>query len=256
MATVVRRWSWLTVLVASLLLYFMVLSLLVATQNPNLVPILLVIGAVAMPAAFIAFTASRAPIWQVSAASLAGFALAGGLFGAAMAGLLEYRVLRDIGWLPALLIAFIEESVKVAIPAAVLFTRWLGRAGRMADGLVIGVATGAGFAAVETLAYAFVVLLRSGGDIGAAEVTLFLRGLFASAAHLSWTGVACASLWRLYLFAGRSRLISFIATVAGVIALHTVWNTVPGAITFVVLAVLSFGWLLWELHRSRTPEEQ
>ncbi|PZM97090.1 MAG: PrsW family intramembrane metalloprotease [Actinobacteria bacterium] len=256
MATVVRRWSWLTVLVVGLLLYFMVLSLLVATQNPNLVPILLVIGAVAMPAAFVAFTAGRAPAWQVSAASLAGFALAGGLLGAAMAGLLEYSVLRALGWLPALLIAFIEESVKLAIPAAVLFTRWLGRPTRMADGLVIGVATGAGFAAVETLGYAFDALLSSGGDVGSAEVTLFLRGLFASAAHLSWTGVACASLWRLYLYAGRSRLISFIATVAGVIALHTVWNTFPGAVTFVVLALVSVGWLLWELHRSRTPEEQ
>lgn len=242
-------------LVVGLLLYFLVLSTLVATQNPNLVPIMILLGATVIPAAFVTFTAGRTPTWQVSAPTLAGFALFGGILGAVMAGLLEYNTLRDLRWFPALLVAIIEEGAKLAIPAAVLFTRWLGRPGRMGDGLVIGTATGAGFAALETMGYAFVVLLRSKGDIGAVEVTLFLRGLLASAGHLAWTGVACAALWRVYLHGGRSRLVGFIATFIGVVALHTLWDAFPGLLTFVVLALVSVGWLLWEMHRSRTPEE-
>ncbi|WP_091560045.1 PrsW family glutamic-type intramembrane protease [Micromonospora pattaloongensis] len=250
-----RRWTWLAVLGVGLLLYFLVLSTLVATQNPNLVPVMLLLGATVIPAAFVTFMANRAPTWQVSAPTLAAFALFGGVLGAVMAGLLEYNTLRHLQWFPALLVAVIEEAVKLAIPAAVLFTRWLGRPGRMADGLVVGAATGAGFAALETMGYAFVVLLDSKGDVGAVEVTLFLRGLLASAAHLAWTGVAGAALWRVYLHGGRTRLISLIAAFIGVVALHTIWNAVPGPLTFVVVAAVSIGWLLWELHRSRTPEE-
>jgi RsiW-degrading membrane proteinase PrsW (M82 family) len=255
MATVVRRWTWLAVLVVGLLLYFLVLSTLVATQNPSLVPVMILLGGAVVPASFVTFVAGRAPTWQVSAPTLAAFALFGGILGTVMAALLEYDTLRHLRWFPALLVAVIEEGAKLAIPAAVLFTRWLGRPARMGDGLVIGTATGAGFAALETMGYAFVVLLKSKGDIGAVEVTLFLRGLLSSAGHLAWTGIAAAALWRVYLHGGRSRLVGFIATFIGVVALHTVWDAFPGLVTFLVVALISIAWLLWELHRSRTPEE-
>ncbi len=65
-----------------------------------------------------------------------------------------------------------------------------------ADGLVIGVAVGMGFAALETMGYAFVALIASRGDIGAVEQMLLLRGVLSPAGHMAWTGLACAALWQ------------------------------------------------------------
>ena len=55
-----------------------------------------------------------------------------------------------------------------------------------------------GFAALETMGYAFSALLSSQGNIGTVEETLFLRGLTAPAGHTAWTGLTAPA-------AGRSR---------------------------------------------------
>ena len=38
--------------------------------------------------------------------------------------------------------------------------------------------------------------------------------------------------------------------------LHTCWDTFPGLWAFLILAVISLGWLFWALHRYRTFSER
>ncbi|MDT7616985.1 MAG: protease PrsW [Pseudonocardiales bacterium] len=74
-----------------------------------------------------------------------------------------------------------------------------------ADGLLVGVAVGTGFAVLETLGYGFVILPTTGGDLLATEGTLILRGLLSPAAHIAWTGLAAAALWHAHAQRWRPR---------------------------------------------------
>ena len=61
---------------------------------------------------------------------------------------------------------------------------------------MIGVATAAGFAGLETMGYGFVALLQSRGNLAVLNEVLILRGLISPAGHLAWTGLVTAALWR------------------------------------------------------------
>ncbi len=252
-----RRWAWLGVLVIGLLLYFAVLRTLVRTQNPNFVPALILLGATVVPLAFLAFAQSRAGRWQVPAWALATSAFFGGVVGTVVAGTLEYDTLRGLGALPMLFVALIEESAKLIVPVVLLFTVLARHQRRLpSDGLIIGVAAGMGFAALETMGYAFSALLSSQGNIGAVEQTLFIRGLTAPAGHTAWTGLTAGALWALMAAPGLRRALEFAGTFAGAVALHTLWDTFSGVPTFVVLATISLGWLFWALHRYKAFGER
>jgi RsiW-degrading membrane proteinase PrsW (M82 family) len=189
--------------------------------------------------------------WQVPAATLAVAALLGGVIGVVAAGWLEYDVLRDLGALPMVFVALIEETAKLLIPAAVL-AFWWRRRRDPSDGLVIGVAAGMGFAALETMGYAFTALLASKGDIGAVEQTLFVRGLMAPAGHTAWTGLTCGALWAFAARPTGRRFLIFLATFAGAVTLHTLWDSLGFTLAYVVLGVASVGWLLMDIRRYRT----
>jgi len=65
-----RRWAWLGVLIIGLILYVVVLRTLVHTQNPNLVPSLILLGATVVPLSFLTFAQARTGRWQVPASAL------------------------------------------------------------------------------------------------------------------------------------------------------------------------------------------
>ena len=227
-----RRWAWLGVLLVGLILYFVVLRTLVSTQNPNFVPALILLGATVVPLSFLAFAQARAGRWQVPASALLVAAFFGGVIGTVVAGTLEYDTLRGLGGLPMVFVAVIEESAKLIVPVILLFTVLARHARRLpSDGLIIGVASGMGFAALETMGYAFSALLSSQGNIGAVEQTLFIRGLTAPAGHTAWTGLTAGALWALLASPGGKRVLEFIGTFAGAVVLHTLWDTFSGLMT-------------------------
>jgi RsiW-degrading membrane proteinase PrsW (M82 family) len=252
-----RRWAWLGVLVVGLLLYLAVLRTLVRTQNPNFVPALILLGATVVPLAFLAFAQARAGKWQVPAAALVISAFFGGVIGTVVAGTLEYDALRGLGALPMVFVALIEESAKLVVPVALLFTVLVRHGRRLpSDGLIVGVAAGMGFAALETMGYAFTALLSSQGNIGAAEQTLFIRGLTAPAGHTAWTGLTAGALWALLASPSGRRVLEFLATFVGAVTLHALWDTFSGVVPFLILAIISLGWLFWALRRYRAFGER
>jgi RsiW-degrading membrane proteinase PrsW (M82 family) len=247
-----RRWAWLAVLIVGLALYFLVLRTLVHTQNPNFVPAMILLGASVVPASFLTFAQARTGQWQVPASVLLVTAFFGGVIGVVVAGTLEYDALRDLGTLPMVVVAVVEESSKLIVPIVLLLTvlaRHTRR--RPSDGLVIGIASGMGFAALETMGYGFTALLQSNGNVGAVEQTLFIRGLTSPAGHTAWTGLTCGALWMLASAPSVRHALEFVATFIGAVALHTAWDTFGSTWAYLVLGVISLGWLTLMLRHYR-----
>jgi protease PrsW len=216
-----KRLSWLWVLLAGVLSYLVVLRTLVRTENLNFVPSLILLGSVVVPASVLVFAASGGRQVLVSPGALALIAISGGVIGTVAAGTLEYDALRRLGFLPMIMVGLIEEAAKLIVPIlALIFTG--NRSPRA--GVIVGVASGMGFATLETMGYAFGALLSS-GSLAALEETVLLRALLSPAGHVAWTGLTVAALWSVV---GSPRKGRAVARVVGVflaaVLLHAAWD--------------------------------
>jgi RsiW-degrading membrane proteinase PrsW (M82 family) len=242
-----RRWAWVGVLVVGFGLFAAVREALLTTLNPNLVPALILLGAAVVPVAFVAFVAGRRLGFGVAGGAIGLTALIGGVVGVVTAGVLEYDTLHRLGVVPMVLVGLIEEAAKLIVPAILLLVL---RPRHPADGLLLGVASGAGFAVLETMGYAFVVLVQSGGNLAAMDDVLFLRGVLSPAAHMAWTGIVAAALWHAAdrHWTGRA-LGGFVGAFLVAVALHTAWDSVNSTVLYAVLALISLVLLGWSAHR-------
>jgi protease PrsW len=242
-----RRWAWVLVLVVGFGLFAAVREALLTTLNPNLVPALILLGAAVVPVAFVAFVAGRRLGFGVAGGAIGLTALVGGVVGVVTAGVLEFDTLHRLGVVPMLAVGLIEEAAKLIVPAILLLVL---RPRHPADGLLLGVASGAGFAVLETMGYAFVVLIQSSGNLEAVDAVLYLRGVLSPAAHMAWTGIAAAALWHAadQRWSGRA-FGGFVGAFVVAVALHTAWDSVNSTVLYVVLAVISLVLLGWSAHR-------
>jgi RsiW-degrading membrane proteinase PrsW (M82 family) len=223
-----RLWRrhWVQIFVSGLVLLYLVERALVATGDPNYVPSAILLGAFLVPVTFTTYLYERLPNWDVPLPPLAICFIWGGVLGTVVAGTLEFDVIRTLGFLPKLGIGVIEEGAKLILPLVFYF---LGRYRSEAAGIVLGVATAMGFAALETMGYGFTSLLASHGNLGVLDGVLLVRGLMSPAGHAAWTGLVCAVLWRERLKAGHA---TFNWRVGGAFAtavtLHALWDTFAG----------------------------
>jgi RsiW-degrading membrane proteinase PrsW (M82 family) len=249
----VRRWSWLPVLVVGAVLYEMVRLTLEDTGDPLFVPTLILLGSVVVPMAFVAFVSGRRLSFGVGGVVVGLTALLGGVVGVLVAGALEYETLRSVGDVPALVVGLVEEFAKLLVPAAALLL--FRRDRHPADGLLLGVASGAGFAVLETMGYAMVALVDSRGDLSLVNDLLLDRGLLSPAAHMAWTGLAAAALWRAATERWRGRPVVRVVGVYLLVAvLHAGWDSSGSGWAHAGLAVVSLGLLVWTAHRLATAD--
>lgn len=244
-----RWWWWIAVLAGGVVAYVVVLYALVTTQNVNLFPALLLIGSATVPVSVLVLAeGGREPV--VSGWAAVFTAIVGGVVGIVAASLLEYDALRQLGGLSMLGVGLIEEAAKLIVPV-ILFLIWRPRDPR--GGIVIGVASGMGFAVLETMGYGFQALLKD-GNLSAVDATLLLRGILSPACHIAWTGLAAAMLWR--IGSGRRHaVLGFGLTYLGAVILHALWDGSANLITHIVIAVLGFALLITFIHRAH-PRRQ
>ena len=244
-----RRWAWLPVLLVGIGLFIAVQQALVITGNPTLVPSLLVLGALLVPVTFVTYIDGRNPAYDLPLSVLLSCALLGGVLGAAVSSVLEFDTMRRLGALPTVYIGLIEEAAKLLVPITMLiFSRYRRNP---ADGLLLGVAVGMGFAVLETLGYGFVTLLASGGDLTDAEGLLLFRGILSPAGHAAWTGLAAAALWWAHAQRWRPRaLAAVIGTFILVVILHTLWDATNAWYGYLVIGFVSLALLLRQTHRN------
>jgi RsiW-degrading membrane proteinase PrsW (M82 family) len=249
-----QHWSWVVTLLVLLAAYSLVFVAVVDTGNPNLVPSMLLLGSLVVPATFVSFARGWSGDQLVPATTVATAVLVGGVVGVVLAAVLEYGTVRNLGALPMLGVGLIEEGSKLAVAAVLLLL--LRRYRGMGAGILIGVAVGTGFAVLETMGYGFVALLQSGGNLGALQQTLFIRGVTSPAGHAAWTGLTCWALWRFVHHATGRRFAELVGVFAVVVVLHTAWDSVGTRTAYVVLAVISLGMLLAALRQARAQDHR
>jgi RsiW-degrading membrane proteinase PrsW (M82 family) len=216
----IRR-PWFLVFIVGLALFFATEEVLRVTQNPNLIPTVILLGAFLVPLTFVTFIFEYEPVKDVPLPTVIVCFLWGGIIGITAAGLLEYETLKSLTFPGLLGVAVIEEAVKLIFPL-ILYAR--GRYRKEAHGLLFGVTSGMAFAALETMGYGLVALINSQGSVTALQDILFVRGLLSPAGHAAWTGLLCAVIWQ-QRTRGRSILNSaVIGTFVLVVILHALWD--------------------------------
>jgi protease PrsW len=239
LGTELRR-PWVATLLCGCALWALIDWATLASENVNLVPSLILLGATLGPVTFVMYVYERAR--DVSWPALLQCFVTGGVIGVAAASVLEYRTAIELRALPTIAIGLIEETCKLLVPLAIFLA---GRYRREADGLLFGVASGMGFAAFESMGYGFTVLLASHGHIGSVEQVLFARTVLAPAGHGAWTGFICAVLWRARLRGAWSAVpLAF----AVAVILHALWDSVATGPALVPVALVSYGLLAWRIH--------
>ena len=217
------RRRWIQVFVGGLVLLYLVERTLLATQNLNLVPSAILLGAFLVPVTFVIYLDERLPTWEVPLPPLAICFIWGGGLGTVVAGTLEYDLLRVLGVISLLGVGLVEEGAKLIFPLIFYF---LGNYRSERAGIVLGVSAAMGFAALETMGYGFITLLQSRGNLAVLDEVLLARGLTSPAGHAAWTGLVCAVLWRERLRAGREVLNGkVVAAFVTAVVLHAMWDT-------------------------------
>jgi protease PrsW len=253
--------TWLQIVVVGGGLFFGAEQALKYTSDPNFFPTVILLGALVIPVAFVSFFYSQerrldlrahpdSPLMQVARCFVVG-----GAIGVIVAGTLEYATLVKLSVGALLAVALIEEAAKLILPVVVYI-----RAGYRSeiDGILFGITSGMGFAALETMGYGLVALIQSQGNVGVLEEVLLIRGLLSPAGHAAWTGLVCATLWRRREQTGRVFHPAVIGTFAIAVVLHFAWDLVSStnivAITYagyVVVGGISITLLILRMREAR-----
>ncbi len=212
-------------------------------HNNNLVPGLIFLGSFAVPfSVLILFFELNTPR-NVSIIRLFEMVIVGGALSLLLT-LFLFQLTPFLGGLGASAAAFVEEPGKLA---ALLFAvrKLQGKYRHRLNGLLLGAAIGAGFAAFESAGYALRAGLQ-GGDTAMLD-TIQLRGLLSPFGHIAWTAVAASAFWIARPgFTNMAETLQsprFLKLFAAPVALHFVWN-LPFAGPF-LLKFWILGFLVW-----------
>lgn len=192
-------------------------------ENINTIPGLIITGSFAAPLAMAVFFFECNQLQNISLYLVLKLFVWGGILGIVLS-----LVLFEVDWPTALFgasaAALIEEPGKLA---AVILLAHRSRYPWTLNGLCFGAAVGAGFAAFESAGYALSIALTLGTD--AMHENLFVRGFLSPFAHVVWTAIAAAALWRVSrggpLTMGSFLNWRFLSPFLLVVALHFIWNS-------------------------------
>ena len=247
------RRTWVRILLGGLALWVATVIVTFATQNPNLIPTIILLGSFLVPATFVAYSFQRADEVVTVQRIFTAF-VAGGVLGTLGASLLEGEFLKSPSAGTYIYVGLIEEAVKLA--ALWLLARRLARY-TVRDGIVLGAAVGFGFAALESAGYAFNALFTSGGlSLVSLVETEVLRGVLAPVGHGLWTAILGGVLFRAAATRGRLRLTGAVVGWYVVVSLlHGLWDASQQIAVWLTLLLTGtrLEWLLIEQGRAPAP---
>ncbi len=252
--------AWLRSLLTGFAFYLISTALLFLTRNPNLFPTVVMIGSFLVPITYVTFFYERRHLSRLSLSTTVMGFIYGGILGVLAASILEPIFVRNTNVTGTLAIGLIEEFAKIL---GVLLIARRFRHDLEMDGLILGAAAGMGFAALESMGYAFTAFLSSGGNVSETVVVTLIRGLLSPVGHGTWTAIFASVLFR-EAKEGHFRInIKVIVAYALVSVLHALWDGLPTLITdylgagldvFVGQAVIGVAgifilWLRWREAR-------
>ena len=240
-------WVYFKILVFFIIAYIPVRIGFINYGNMNFLPAMIMLAAFAVPVTILIFffeinVFRNIPFYKV----MKYFILGGGLSLILAILFFSLDINTDIStYFGAMMVGLIEEVAKAAIVAIFLFKS--KRSNYILNGLLVGAAVGAGFAAFETAGY----ILRYGLNGGVATMlqTMIIRGFLAPGGHVAWAAIEGAALMyvkgfdkldKKHLNDKRFLLICLIPVV-----LHGVWDmpiNTPYCLLQIVLTI--FAWLV------------
>lgn len=247
-----KPWMFTRMILASLVLYILLLVGWNIWKNPNLLPGLMLVGSFAIPIStlilFIELNVRR----NISLYMVSRLVFLGGVFSLLITHLLPditsvtsilFRDWREL--MGASVAGPLEESAKVlamvVVASAAKFRYKL-------NGLLVGAAVGTGFSAFESAGYAFSTLLAD-RNVDVMVQVINMRGLMSPFSHIVWSAIAGCALWRVingqkfkwYMLCDER----FIRLLLVPVVLHMVWNSplqLPYFGTFIVVGFV--GWFV------------
>ncbi|MCB0105356.1 MAG: PrsW family intramembrane metalloprotease [Caldilineaceae bacterium] len=219
-----ERHSWWRILLSAFLFYLLSLGALVLTGNPNLFPTVVLLGVFMVPAAYAAFFYDQRHLSKLGAGAVVRSFLYGGLLGVTAASILEPLLVHSLTPATVFTVAMIEEFVKIL---GVVIIAWRLRHDAEIDGIILGAAAGMGFAALESMGYAFTGFLRSGGSLSFTVYLTMIRGIMSPLGHGTWTAILAAVLFR--EAQGRRLHLNWKVWLAygTAVLLHALWDLLP-----------------------------
>lgn len=211
-------------------------------QNLNLLPGLIMVGSFLMPVSVLIF------FWEVNAPQniplyrVVYYVLLAGMLSLLIA-LVFFDTLGELGR-NVIFVGLIEEAAKVL---AILFCLRKQHYHFILNGLLIGAAVGAGFAAFESAGYALRIGLQ---DMQSMFANIMLRGLLSPGGHIVWAALSGAAImmvkgqrqWEWPMLKDKRFLRIFFI----VAALHAIWNSpLSGALfPFSYLLNMAVSWTI------------
>jgi RsiW-degrading membrane proteinase PrsW (M82 family) len=243
------RRTWLHILLVGLALWAACIAVILTTRNINLIPTLIMLGSFVVPVSYVAWAFGHWADEHVTTDLIVRAFVIGGLLGVFGASVLETYLLHP-SYLMFFGVGLIEEGVKGA--ALIFVARHLPRL-HARDGVVLGAAVGAGFAAFETMGYAFTSMITLQGlSVRALVETELLRGVLAPFGHGLWTAILGGVLFGAARQGGFRYTKAVLGAYLWVSILHGLWDSaqqVGVVITYLLtgtawqLRLLTFGYL-------------
>ena len=190
------------------------------------------VGVFMVPAAYAAFFYDYRYLSRLTVGAVARGFLYGGLLGVIAASILEPLLIHRLTPPSIFVISLIEEFVKIC---GVVIIAWRLRHDAEIDGIILGAAAGMGFAALESMGYAFTGFLRSGGSLSITVFITMVRGIMSPLGHGTWTAILASVLFREARH-GHFRLNrKVLGAYLTVVVLHGLWDLLPMVIAFFLL---------------------
>ena len=218
-------------------------------ENTKLYPGWLFMGAFAVPISVMFFFVETNVLRNISLYRVLKLFFFGGLISLIFA-LLLFEMTAAAEWFGAMAAGPVEELAKL-LAVGFIAKKWKGMHWTL-NGMLLGAAVGAGFAAFETAGYIFENLIYGGSDI----IVMLIRAMNAPFTHIIWTACAAGALWhfkgeRDFTF-GMLKEWPVLRILLFVMALHATWNsplTVPlvGDLLGFLLKSLILGVIGWLL---------
>lgn len=218
-------------------------------ENIKLYPGWLFMGAFAVPVSVMFFFVETNVLRNISVYRVLKLFFYGGLISLIFA-LFLFEMTSAAEWFGAMAAGPVEELAKLG---AVVFVakKWKNMNWTL-NGMLLGAAVGAGFAAFETAGYIFEFAILGGNDIA----VMLLRAMSSPFTHIIWTACTAGALWRYKgeneFHFGMLKEWPVLRILLFVMATHAIWNsplTVPflGGLSAMLVKILILGAIGWML---------
>lgn len=182
-----QPWLWSRVLTGIGIAFLMLMLCCELFNNINALPGTIILGSFMVPVAVLVFFFELNTPKNISFYNVLKIFMVGGC-ASLLVAIAMFSLLKDTGmeFLEAIITGIVEEVAKAGIVAYFVFREKDCK--YTVNGLLIGAAVGAGFAAFESAGYALRFFLN--GDYGIMMEVIFLRAALAVGGHVVWAPMA------------------------------------------------------------------